>query len=65
MGRTKFLYDLWGDTVVVARRLAETGDAAIRVTARVHDRAGDMGEFHGPQTVTVEGRPPIETWSLV
>jgi len=65
MGRTKFLYDLWGDTVVVARRLAESGDAAIHVTARVRERAGDVGEFRGPQPVVVEGRPPIETWSLV
>jgi len=65
MGRTKFLYDLWGDTVVVARRLAESGDAAIRVTARVRERAGDLCEFRGPEPVAVEGRPPIETWSLV
>lgn len=65
MGRTKFLYDLWGDTVVVARRLAESGDAAIHVTARVRERAGDVGDFRGPQQVAVDGRPPIETWSLV
>lgn len=65
MGRTKFLYDLWGDTVVVARRLAESSDAAIHVTTRVRERAGDVGEFRGPQPVVVEGRPPIETWSLV
>jgi class 3 adenylate cyclase len=64
VGRRKFLYDLWGDTVAVARRLAEGGGGAIRVTGRVRERTGDLFEFHGPEPVAVEGRPPLETWSL-
>ncbi|MBU6276549.1 MAG: HAMP domain-containing protein [Planctomycetes bacterium] len=63
VGRRKFLYDLWGDTVAVARRLAADG-TAIRVTGRVRERTGDLFTFHGPESVTLEGRAPIETWSL-
>jgi class 3 adenylate cyclase len=63
VGRRKFLYDLWGDTVAVARRLAE-GGGTIRVTGRVRERTGDLFDFQGPEPVVVEGRPPIETWSL-
>jgi len=63
VGRRKFLYDLWGDTVVVARRLAD-GGGTIRVTGRVRERIGDLFTFQGPETVIVDGRPPIETWSL-
>ncbi len=64
VGRRKFLYDLWGDTVTIAKRLAAGRDAAIRVTAPVRERTGDAVVFSGPVSVELEGRPAIEAWTV-
>ena len=64
VGRRRFLYDLWGETVAVAKGLAGQGGLAIRVTERVHDRAGDQFAFDGPFQVPLDGRAAVETWSL-
>ena len=64
VGRRKFLYDLWGDTVTIAKRLAAGRDAAIRVTAPVRERTGDAVAFSGPVSVELEGRPAIEAWTV-
>jgi len=63
VGRRRFLYDLWGDTVAVAKQLADGRGAATRVTALVKERTEGMFEFDGPTSVTVAGKAPIETWS--
>jgi class 3 adenylate cyclase len=64
MGRQKFLYDLWGDTVSIATRLASGGAPAIRVTRPVHDRLRDLHTFAGPEPVELPGRGAVETWTL-
>ena len=64
VGRRRFLYDLWGETVAVAKGLSHQGDAAIRVTDRVRERTGELFDFLGPFSVAIDGRPAIETWSL-
>lgn len=64
VGRRRFLYDLWGETVAVAKELSHQGDAAIRVTDRVRERTGELFDFLGPFSVAIDGRPAIETWSL-
>jgi len=64
VGRRRFLYDLWGETVAVAKGLAAHGGTAIRVTERVRDRAGDQFTFEGPCPVPLAGRPDVGTWSL-
>jgi class 3 adenylate cyclase len=64
VGRRRFLYDLWGETVAVAKGLADQGNAAIRVTDQVRERTAGLFEFDGPSTTTLDGRPAIETWSL-
>lgn len=64
MGRQKFLYDLWGDTVSIATRLAARGTPAIRVTRPVHDRLHDLHAFAGPEAVELAGRGVVETWTL-
>ncbi|MGA0849374.1 MAG: adenylate/guanylate cyclase domain-containing protein [Chthoniobacterales bacterium] len=48
VGRRKFLYDLWGDTVTIARKLAAGDGSAIRVTSAVRDRLGEQFAFRGP-----------------
>lgn len=62
VGRRKFLYDLWGDTVVIARKLAAGQGSAIRVTSPVRERLGDQFEFRGP--LKAEGKPGAEAWEV-
>jgi len=64
MGRQKFVYDLWGDTVSIAARLAARGSHSIRVTRPVHERLHDLYAFTGPDAVELRGRGTVETWHL-
>jgi class 3 adenylate cyclase len=64
VGRRKFLYDLWGDTVAIAKRLAEGADSAIRVTRPLRDRLGDQFKFNGPVTIDLPGKDPVEAWQV-
>jgi class 3 adenylate cyclase len=66
IGRRKFSYDLWGDTVNVASRMESTGVAGcIQVTDRTcrQLRAGYRFERRGP--VQVKGKGELVTWFLV
>ena len=46
IGTTKFIYDLWGDTVNLASRMESTGvPGQIQVTRRVFERLKDRYEF--------------------
>jgi class 3 adenylate cyclase len=62
VGRRKFLYDLWGDTVTIARKLASGEESAIRVTASVHERLGEQFTFRGP--IKTDGKPGAEAWEV-
>lgn len=65
VGRRKFLYDLWGDTVTIAKKLAVgKGASSIRVTQSVRDRIGDQFQLEGPVQVELDGRSPIEAWQV-
>ena len=64
VGRFKFRYDLWGETVAIASRLAEQGAGAIRVTRPVVERLGDLYTFLGPTDVEVRGRGSVPVWRL-
>ena len=66
IGRRKFSYDLWGDTVNVASRMESTGTAGcIQVTDRAYRqlRGRDRFERRGP--VQVKGEGVLDTWFLV
>lgn len=64
VGKRKFLYELWGDTVALAKKLASSSNGAIRVTHNVYSRLGDQFEFTGPIRFEVEGRDSIEAWQI-
>jgi class 3 adenylate cyclase len=64
VGRHKFLYDLWGDTVAIASRLAAQGGSTIHVTQQVYDRLSDLYSFDGPFDVDMRGQGPVKTWQL-
>jgi adenylate cyclase len=66
IGRAKFIYDLWGDTVNTASRMeshAEPG--TIQVTERAHERLRDRYELRPRGTVEVKGKGPMTTYLLV
>ena len=66
VGRNKFIYDLWGDTVSIAQELLNLheGSSQIIVTAAVHDRLQDLHTFESAGEATIKGRKPIKTYAL-
>jgi class 3 adenylate cyclase len=64
VGRTRFIYDLWGATVNVARGLAEGEVNTVRVTQTVHDRLSDLYDFEGPLESEVPGDSEWSVWSI-
>jgi class 3 adenylate cyclase len=65
IGTSKFIYDLWGDTVNLASRMESTGvPDQIQVTRSVYERlkSGFVFESRGP--IQVKGKGQIETWFL-
>jgi class 3 adenylate cyclase len=66
IGRAKFIYDLWGDTVNTASRMeshAEPG--TIQVTERAHERLRDRYDLRSRGTLEVKGKGPMTTYLLV
>jgi class 3 adenylate cyclase len=65
IGATKFIYDLWGDTVNLASRMESTGiPGEIQVTRNVYERLKNTYEFESRGVVQVKGKGEIETWLL-
>jgi class 3 adenylate cyclase len=65
IGTTKFIYDLWGDTVNLASRMESTGvPGQIQVTRAVYERLKDSYEFETRGMVQVKGKGEIEAWLL-
>ena len=65
IGRRKFIYDLWGDTVNTASRMESQGlPGEIQVTARVRDRLDGRYEFRPRGRVSVKGKGDMETYLL-
>jgi class 3 adenylate cyclase len=65
VGRRKFLYDLWGDTVTIAKKLSAGNRTAIRVTSQIRERIGDQFNFGASHKIETEGKPAIEAWEVV
>jgi len=66
VGREKFHYDLWGDTVNVASRMESHGIAdQIQVTEAVYERTKTEFVFQPRGLVDVKGKGPTLTYLLV
>ena len=66
IGRRKFSYDLWGDTVNTASRMESRGVAGcIQVTDRTYRRLRDGYRFERRGPVQVKGKGELVTWFLV
>jgi adenylate cyclase len=66
IGRRKFIYDLWGDTVNTASRMESHGlPGTIQVTRRAHELLRDRYEFQERGSVPVKGKGRMTTYLLV
>jgi class 3 adenylate cyclase len=65
VGRRKFIYDLWGDTVKLARGIESHGKTSIMVTRPVYERVRDLVAFGSATRVDVRGMGPVELFSLL
>jgi class 3 adenylate cyclase len=65
IGRSKFIYDLWGDTVNTASRMESHGIAGqIQVTGRTYGLLKERYELHERGELDVKGKGPMTTYIL-
>ena len=66
IGRTKFGYDLWGDTVNTASRMeSHAPDGAIQITDRTYRLLTEGFEFERRTSVPVKGKGEMTTYLLL
>lgn len=65
IGKRKFSYDIWGDTVNTAARMESTGiPGEVQVTATVQERLKHDFDFEPRGAVPVKGKGQMETFLL-
>ena len=66
IGRAKFIYDLWGDTVNTASRMeSHAAPGTIQVTERAYELLRGRYELRRRGTVEIKGKGPMTTYLLV
>ncbi len=66
IGRRRFSYDLWGDTVNTASRMESNGvPGCIQVTERTYRRLRDGYRLERRGPIQVKGKGEMVTWFLV
>ncbi|MEO1341911.1 MAG: adenylate/guanylate cyclase domain-containing protein, partial [Cyanobacteria bacterium J06635_13] len=65
VGKDKFVYDLWGDTVNVANHLQSQGEwNTIQVTQSVYNRLSEFAEdFHPKSELELSGKGNLAVWA--
>ena len=65
IGRSKFIYDLWGDTVNLASRMESTGvPGRIQVTEAVQEILAPHYELEARGEIEAKGKGLVKTWLL-
>lgn len=66
VGKKKFIYDLWGDTVNIASRVTTEGiPGMVQVDERTYARLRDRFAFHEPQTICLKGKGNMVVYRLI
>ena len=66
IGKSKFIYDLWGDSVNTASRMESHGvEDKIHVSKEVYLKLKDKFEFEDKREIQVKGKGLMETYFLV
>ncbi len=64
VGRRKFIYDLWGDTVRLAREIEGQGAGSIVVTRAVYDRVREAVAFDAPRSAEIRGLGVVDLYPV-
>ncbi len=65
IGKKKFIYDIWGDTVNLASRMESLGvPRRVQVTHAVMERLGASFAFEARGLIDIKGKGPTPTWFL-
>ncbi len=66
IGKTKFIYDVWGNTVNVASRMESASvPGKIKVSKAVYERVAGMNfDFKGPIECDIKGKGVMETYDI-
>ena len=66
LGKKKFIYDLWGDTVNIASRITAEGvPGMIQCDTTTYHRLATQFEFHEPQTIYLKGKGNMTVYRLI
>src|SRR5262249_11111517 len=66
IGRAKFIYDLWGETVHTASRMESHGEpGTIQVTERAYELLRERYELRPRGTIDVKGKGPMSPYELI
>jgi class 3 adenylate cyclase len=65
IGKKKFIYDVWGDTVNIASRMESTGSpGAVQVSHETYLRIRNMYDFEDRGEIEVKGKGAMRTWLI-
>jgi guanylate cyclase len=66
IGRKKFIYDLWGESVNLASRMESHGRArCIQITRSTYELVKDAFECEAMGTIEVKGAGQMEVWHVL
>ena len=66
LGKKKFIYDLWGDTVNIASRITSEGvPGMIQCDTMTYHRLAVNFDFHEPQTIYLKGKGNMTVYRLI
>lgn len=66
VGKKKFIYDMWGDTVNIASRLTSEGvPGMIQTDVTTYKRLSEEFEFHEPQVISLKGKGEMTVYRLI
>lgn len=65
VGKSRFNYDVWGETVNNAPRLKSAAPAgSILVSSEIHERLADIYDFEPFRPIAEPGKEALEAWQL-
>jgi class 3 adenylate cyclase len=66
LGKKKFIYDLWGDTVNIASRITSEGvPGMIQCDTMTYHRLASSFDFYEPQSIYLKGKGNMTVYRLV
>jgi len=65
VGKSKFIYELWGETMTIARTIHSSPDTnLIQVSESVYSSLEGLYDFQPVNDVMIKGKGNIQVWSV-